>query len=125
MTDERMDRMIGTLLRVGVGSAAVTVLAGGIWYAATSSGPMPDFHAFRGEPADVRSLGGVLRGVAAGHPLDLIQLGLLMLIATPVARVALSVVAFAMERDRTYLVITAVVLLVLLASLTGVWRGGA
>jgi uncharacterized membrane protein len=49
----------------------------------------------------------------------LIQLGVLLLIATPVARVAVSLVAFLRQRDRTYALVTAFVLLVLLASLSG------
>jgi uncharacterized membrane protein len=47
----------------------------------------------------------------------LIQLGLLLLIATPVARVAVAIVGFALERDRLYTVISLIVLLILLASL--------
>ena len=45
--------------------------------------------------------------------------GLLLLIATPVARVALSLVAFVLQRDRLYVGITAFVLALLLASLVG------
>jgi uncharacterized membrane protein len=48
-----------------------------------------------------------------------IQLGLLLLVATPVARVAFSILAFALQRDRTYVIITLIVLGVLLYSLAG------
>jgi uncharacterized membrane protein len=51
------------------------------------------------------------------NPLGLIQLGLLLLIATPVARVVFSVAGFAIERDWMYVVITLLVLLTLLYSL--------
>lgn len=54
-------------------------------------------------------------GEARGQAI--VMLGLLLLIATPVARVAFSIVAFAIERDRLYVVITAVVLVLLLVSL--------
>jgi uncharacterized membrane protein len=47
-------------------------------------------------------------------------MGLLLLIATPVARVALLAVAFAVQRDRLYVVVTLIVLAVLLASLVGI-----
>jgi uncharacterized membrane protein len=47
------------------------------------------------------------------------QLGLLLLIATPVARVAFSVFAFALQRDRLYVVVTLAVLGVLAFSMTG------
>jgi uncharacterized membrane protein len=119
LTDERMDRMIGILLRVGVVLSAATTLAGGIWHVVQHGGAMPDYHVFRGEPAELHNISGVLRGIAQGHAEALIQLGLLMLIATPIARVALSVVAFAVERDRTYVAITLLVLAGLVASLSG------
>jgi uncharacterized membrane protein len=48
-----------------------------------------------------------------------VQLGLVLLIATPVARVAMSLVAFILQRDRVYVVVTLIVLAVLIFSLTG------
>ncbi len=54
-----------------------------------------------------------------GRGQGLIQLGLLLLIATPIARVALSVVGFAIERDRMYVAFTLIVLAILLYSLLG------
>ena len=119
MTDESMDRLIGGLLRAGVIVSAAVTLAGGVWHLAQFGSALPNYRIFRGEPAELRSVGGVLKGVAAGHSADLIQLGLLLLIATPVARVAFSVYAFAAQRDQTYVVITLIVLGGLAASLAG------
>jgi len=56
-------------------------------------------------------------GVAAANPSSIIQLGLILLLATPVARVAASVVLFAAERDKTYVAITLFVFVVLLFSI--------
>ena len=119
MTDQHMDRLIGGLLRAGVILAAAVTLAGGVWHLAQAGTAMPGYRIFRGEPAELRSVAGVLRGVAAGHSADLIQLGLLLLIATPIARVAFSVYAFAAQGDRTYAIITLIVFGVLAASLAG------
>ena len=119
MTDQQMDRLIGGLLRAGVILAAAVTLAGGVWHMVQTGTALPDYRIFRGEPAELRSVGGVLRGVVAGHSADLIQLGLLLLIATPVARVAFSVYAFAAQGDRTYVIITLIVFGVLAASLAG------
>jgi uncharacterized membrane protein len=58
----------------------------------------------------------VLAGVRHGRPYAVITLGLLVLIATPVFRVAVSVLTFAWERDRLYVAITVYVLAVLLVS---------
>jgi uncharacterized membrane protein len=120
VTDEQMDRLIGGLLRGGVIVSAATTLAGVIWYLVQSGGAMPQDRIFHGEPAELRSVGGVLHGVAAGHPASLIQLGVLFMIATPIARVAFSVYAFAAQRDFTYAAITLIVLAALALSLAGV-----
>ena len=119
MTDHEMDQKIGVLLRVGVIAAVVVTLSGGIWHLAQSGGASPDLRVFHGEPAELRSVKGVLGGVAAGHATSLIQLGLLLLIATPVARVMFCVYAFAAQRDRTYVAITLIVLAALAAGLSG------
>jgi uncharacterized membrane protein len=119
LTDERMDLMIATLLRTGVVLSAATTLAGGLWYFFQHGGVMPDYRVFRGEPVELHNFSGVLKGIAEGRAEALIQLGVLMLIATPIARVALSVVAFAVDRDRTYVAITLLVLAALVASLAG------
>jgi uncharacterized membrane protein len=55
-------------------------------------------------------------GLTTGDPATIIQLGVLLLIATPVARVAFALVAFAIERDRLYVAVSATVLAVLLFS---------
>ncbi|MBE3562065.1 MAG: DUF1634 domain-containing protein [Ktedonobacteraceae bacterium] len=63
------------------------------------------------------TIGQVMRGIAVLQPQAIIALGLFFLIATPVARVATSLVAFALERDRKYIVITLLVLVFLLYSI--------
>jgi len=114
-----MDRMIGTLLRTGVILAAIVTLIGGIWHYSQKGEVLLDYRSFRGEPPELRTLAGVVRGIAHARSECLMQLGLLLLIATPIARVALSVVAFAIQRDRTYVAITLLVLSGLIASLAG------
>ena len=120
MTEERMDRLIGGVLRVGVIAAAAVAVAGGAWYLAQSGEQIPKYHVFHGEPAELSSLRGAVSGIAQGNAASLIQFGLLLLIATPVARVAFSVVAFALQRDWRFVAITLIVLAVLTASLAGV-----
>lgn len=118
--DQRVEELIGYLLRAGVILSAAWVLAGGIFYLLKYAGSMPEYQAFRGEPSDLRHISGIVHDALALDPHGLIQLGLLCLIATPVARVAFSVVAFLVERDWLYVAVTLVVLALLLWSLTGV-----
>jgi uncharacterized membrane protein YfcA/uncharacterized membrane protein len=64
-----------------------------------------------------QTLDEVRVGLLTWHAQAFIALGLLVLIATPVARVAVSILAFALERDRKYIVITIAVLAILLFSI--------
>lgn len=118
-TDERLARWIGNLLRVGVAAAAVMVLLGGALYLARYGGETPSYRAFHGEPSQFRTVGGILGAALSPGGRGIIQLGLLLLIATPIARVAFAVLAFALERDRIYVVVSLIVLATLLFSLAG------
>jgi uncharacterized membrane protein len=117
--DEQVDRIISTILRNGVVAAALVVLVGGILYLLRYGTTPPDYRVFRGEPADLRSVSGIVRDVLSFRTRGMIQFGLLLLIATPVARVAFSVLAFALQRDRTYVIVTLIVFAVLIYSLVG------
>ncbi|MGD0361451.1 MAG: DUF1634 domain-containing protein [Bryobacteraceae bacterium] len=119
LSDRKVDEIIGGLLRYGVMLSASVVGAGGIWYLIQYGTSPPGYHVFRGEPEYLRHLRGIVSGVPGFHCRRMIQLGLVLLIATPVARVAFSVVAFILQRDRMYVAITLIVLSVLLFSLTG------
>ena len=118
-SDDQVETMMGNLLRAGVVLAASVVLVGGLVYLLRHGAAQPGFHVFRGEPADLRSIRGILAEAFTLRGRGIIQLGLLLLIATPVARVAFSVYAFARQGDRTYVVVTLIVLTVLLYSLAG------
>ena len=118
-TDQNVEEWIGNLLRVGVTLAAAVVLLGGGIYLTRHGRTAPQYHVFRGEPTDLRTISGIVKEALAFQGRGLIQLGLLLLIATPVARVAFSVAAFAIERDRLYVVVTLIVLAVLVYSLAG------
>ena len=118
-TDQYVDELIGNLLRVGVTLAAAVVLLGGAVYLVRHGLAAPHYQVFVGEPADLRSVSGIVRDALALRGRGLIQLGLLLLIATPVVRVAFAVAAFAMQRDRLYVVVAFIVLAVLMYSLMG------
>ncbi len=118
-TDRQVENIVGNLLRAGVILSALIVFAGGVVFLARHGAQPTNYRVFRGEPAELRHLRGIIRGVLALHSRAIIQLGLLFLIATPIARVAFSIFGFAAEKDRLYMVFTSIVLLILLYSLVG------
>jgi uncharacterized membrane protein len=116
-TDQRIENWVGIMLRTGVLLAAAIVLFGGIIYLTRSHGPRPDYSHFTGEPAQFTHFSAILHGVATFDPESIIMLGLLVLIATPVARVGMCIVGFLFERDRLYTTVSTLVFLILLYSL--------
>jgi uncharacterized membrane protein len=115
--DSKLDARIGALLRAGTLSSAFVILLGGVFYLARHSYDRPDYRTFHGVPPQLHTFSGIFSGAFHGQSLAIIQLGLLMLIATPIARVLFSVAAFLAERDYLYVVVSAIVLAVLLYSL--------
>ena len=117
--DQRMDSIISVLLRTGVILSSIVVLIGGIWHLAQSGGLAPNYRTFQGEPSNLNGFRGIIRGLFSWHGRNWIQFGLVMLVATPVARVAFSVFAFFEERDWLYVALTLFVLSVLMFSFIG------
>ncbi len=117
LTDEKIQGVISLLLRIGVICASALVLAGGILYLVQHGNVVPHYQTFQGEPSYLRTPAGVLISAMGLDSRGIIQLGLLLLVLTPVARVAFSVAAFALQRDRLYVCVTLVVLCVLLYNL--------
>ena len=118
-TDQRIENILGNLLRAGVLLSALVVLIGGVIYLLRHGRSPVDFRTFRGEPADLRGVRGIIHDTLALQGRGIIQLGLLLLIATPVARVAFSIFGFAEEHDRMYVGFTVIVFSILLYSLLG------
>ncbi|MCL5281044.1 MAG: DUF1634 domain-containing protein [Planctomycetes bacterium] len=117
--DQRLEVIIGYTLRTGVITAAVIVLIGGVLYLVENSSGTPHYQTFQAAAEHSDTLSGIAQNIYALNSNGIIQLGLLVLIATPIVRVILSVVAFALERDLLYVVATVIVLAVLLYSLLG------
>jgi uncharacterized membrane protein len=117
LDDQRLETNIGNLLRAGVLLSAATVLAGGVLYLLRHHADRVSYHQFAAGGSILQSFRGVLQSAVRLNSEGLIQFGLLLLIATPVARVALAVIGFALERDRLYAVVSLIVLVILILSL--------
>lgn len=116
-SDQRIEIIVGQLLRAGVMVSASVVFLGGCIYLVRHGGSPVNYAVFQGEPANLRSIAGTVRFAAGMHGRGIIQLGLLLLIATPVARVAFSIYGFVEERDGRYVVFTCIVFAILMYSL--------
>lgn len=114
---ESMELLVSRLLRTGVILAGSVGLIGGFFYLASHGHQAVDFRHFQGEPDQDRLAGNIIRGALSFQSRSVVQLGILLLIATPVARVALSLIGFVLEKDRAYIWITIFVLTMLLYSL--------
>jgi uncharacterized membrane protein len=115
--DEHIEQIIGRLLQIGVLLAAGVVIIGGSMLLMHYGSIPANFRQFKGEDPVLKSVGSIAHGVITGDSRAIVQLGLVLLIATPVARVALTLGAFALQRDRLYVAVTTLVLTVLLYGL--------
>ena len=112
--DKRIESIMGRLLQFGVLLASFVMLIGGALYTKSHHGEKPNYRVFSSEPQTLRHFGGVADGIQAGDPAAIIQLAVLLLIATPVARVVFALIGFSIEKDKLYMVVSAAVLAVLL-----------
>lgn len=117
--DKNMQVIIGNLLRWGVLLATVVVAIGGAIYLYRHGSELPDYGTFHGQPRTFRTISGITGGVLEGRGRAIIQLGILILIATPVVRVAFSIIGYLVEKDYLYTAITALVLGIILFSMFG------
>ena len=115
--DSIIDLRISVLLRSGMIISAIVIFIGGVLFLLHHGASVADYSTFHGLPPQFTTLSGIFHNAFQLHALGIIQLGLLLLIATPVSRVLFSVIAFWMERDYLYVVLSGIVLVVLLYSL--------
>ena len=117
--EKHFDEMVSLLLRTGVTLSSVVVLIGGIFYLLQSGMAKPVYRPFHGEPPNLRNLREIVLSIFSYSPRNWMQFGLLLLVATPLARVALCVITFIKEKDRTYIVLTLIVFCVLIFGFIG------
>ncbi|MDU1890601.1 MAG: DUF1634 domain-containing protein [Dysgonomonas sp.] len=123
-TERDMELLIGKLLRYGVILACSITLFGGVVYLLQNHGismehykPTPDGLPFPGVEYYLRELSTIIPRVLSFDGAAIIQLGVCVLIATPILRVAFSVIGFLIERDYMYVVITLIVLAIIIANM--------
>jgi len=105
-----MEKLIGLVLLSGVLASAATVLVGGMIYLWKHGSSPVHYRVFRGEPSDLRFLGGIWGRLKEGSGRGIIQFGLVLLVAVQLVRVTLTGILFAVSRDKAFVVITTLVL---------------
>jgi uncharacterized membrane protein len=118
--DKDMQTVIGWVLRLGVIVSISIVFIGGIIYLWRHGQEVADHHQFKGVPEFIQTVGGVFHGVFTFRGQAIIQLGIALLILTPILRVVFAAIGFGLEKDRLYVVISLIVLAIIVVSmLTG------
>lgn len=117
--DHQAEQLLGNLLRWGVATASLVVLVGGIVYLTRHGAATPDYGTFHGVPSQFRSPWQILRAAFSWQGRGIIQLGLILLVLTPVARVLFSIFIFFKQRDWLYVGVTLLVLTILVFGLVG------
>ncbi len=116
----RFELIVSGILRGGVVASLALVLAGVVLmfvhhpqYLRSSA----DLHRLTHPGvAFPHTLAEVGRGLKVGQGHAVVAVGLILLILTPILRVAVSILAFAVQRDRPFVVITSLVLAILITS---------
>jgi uncharacterized membrane protein len=117
-----LENLLSNLLKYGVLFASTVVLLGGILYLIRHGAEPANYHIFHSEPSEFRSPTGVITAVLSGSRRGIIQLGILLLIATPILRVVVSLLFFVKQRNWVYVTITSLVLTALIYSLVGAYN---
>lgn len=119
-----MEIWISYVLRIGVMAAGAVILVGLVFFLVRGAGSTTSTTAEEllrgGGKVILVSPGSIFTGVAALDPIAIIQVGVLLLILTPMMRVGMTVLLFGAQRDWTFVAITCVVFSVLVAGLIGV-----
>ena len=120
IADRDIAGFISTQLRAGVIASCMVAIIGGILYLVQhGNAAVPNYSVFKGPSECYTSMTGIIHGIAAFDAGAVIQAGIIILIATPIIRVALSLFSFGIEKDWMYVVITCIVLAIISTSLFG------
>jgi uncharacterized membrane protein len=117
LNDRDIEKAMGKLLRVGVLSSALIVAAGAILYFIQHGNDLANYRRFIGEPKRFTELRSVWMAAFRGRGRSIIQLGLFILIATPIARIVFSVIGYVFEKDYLYVILTLAVLAIILINI--------
>jgi uncharacterized membrane protein len=108
--DKDMQLLLSHVLRAGTIVSITIVFIGGVFFIYRHGHSISDYHKWNGIPGFIRTPSGIFHGIWALHGQAMIQLGIVLLIATPILRIAFSAIGFVLEKDYMYLGISLLVL---------------
>ena len=117
ITDSNIEKMMGNLLRFGVLISGAIVTIGGVFYFSQHANELANYRKFISEPKRLTEFHLVLDGLLRGRGRSIIQMGIFFLIATPITRIAFSVVGYILEKDYLYVALALIVLIIILINL--------
>lgn len=117
--DKDMQAAIGWVLRIGVIVSITVVLFGGAIFLYRHGRSVADYSVFKGIPPFVQHAKSLVAGALALKGQAIIQIGIILLIATPIVRVICSAIGFVIEKDYLYVGVSILVLLIIFASMLG------
>ena len=115
--DTDIQTLIGQVLRGGMIVSMSIVFLGGIFFIYRHGHSVPDYKVFKGVPPFLQTPGSLINAALIFKGQAIIQLGIILLIATPILRVICSTIGFALEKDYLYVGISLLVLLIIFASM--------
>ncbi|RUT71319.1 DUF1634 domain-containing protein [Flavobacterium cupreum] len=124
MTQEKFgekdfQKIVGNLLRYGVWISLSVAFIGGIVYLLHHGSDIENYSVFKENDRNIfEVIGAVYQGVIQGRGESIIFLGIVLLFLTPVFRVLLSLFSFLLEKDYLYVVITAIVICIIIMSIS-------
>ena len=122
--DKDISLLVGQILRIGVILASSILILGGIFYLIVhGQDTVPNYKDFVGEGNSNTTMTGIITGAVSLNIPQVIQLGVLLLICTPIVRVIGSLLGFVIEKDRLYIIITLIVLTVIIGSILSGVKG--
>ncbi len=122
--DKDISLLVGQILRTGVVIASSILVLGGILYLIVhGQETVPNYSDFAGEENANTTITGIITGALSRNVPQVIQLGVLLLICTPIVRVIGSLFGFVIEKDKLYIIITLIVLAVIIGSILSGVKG--
>jgi len=114
MTDQTIQKIIGNVLKYGVRTVLVIAAIGGSIFLYDHSSETVDYTRFTENDHSIFQVtSDVLKGTAGLDARSIIFLAILVLFCTPFIRLLLSLVSFILEKDRLYVFITTLVLVII------------